>query len=47
MEIQLELNFEINSISESYKENSLYNWCLKNKRQDILDDWNDKDYVIL
>lgn len=43
MASQLKMDFETNTINESFKENSLYNWCLLNNRQDILDDWNDKN----
>lgn len=31
----------MNSISNEYKDNCIYKWCIKNNRQDILDDWND------
>lgn len=46
MGTQLKIDFDTNSISESYKENCLYNWCIKNHRKDILDDWNDNSYSI-
>ena len=32
---------------EEYKKNSLYNWCIKNNRIDIIDDWNDNDNSVL
>ena len=37
---QLKINFDTNEIVEAVKENSLYNWCIKNNRKDLLDEWN-------
>ena len=40
MSKQLKINFDTNEIVEAVKENSLYNWCIKNNRKDLLDEWN-------
>lgn len=44
MNNQLKLDFDLNEIKEKYKENCLYNWCIKYDRKDIIEDWNDNDY---
>ncbi len=37
---QIQFDFELSETKEFEENNSLYNWCLKNSRQDILSEWD-------